>query len=360
MTPLWFQDVMGRLRQSEQRLLPSYWLSSGLLEAAHPADGVDSMSWRESLGYLSVLISNAMLAPVVVAWIGGRLLRPAYSQLIGVGRGNRKIRTSWMDRIALTLSSPLPKPIQLLLIKDLRLFRRDPLRWTQFLIFFGLLGIYFVNIQRFQYGEPLKSWMTLIGFLNLAVVGLIQSTFTTRFIFPMISMEGRRFWILGTLPVHRDWILWGKLIFAATVSVLPCSILIFLSDGMLGILQRTPWVAGIHQIVCWAICTGLSAIAVGLGAKFPSLREPSPAKIAAGFGGTLNLVVSAIYIICAVLIVAVPTYYWVESDGSRVEWAGLGSAAWMIAGLVSSLLISVLAITIPLWIGLRAFRHMEP
>jgi hypothetical protein len=44
----------------------------------------------------------------------------------------------------------------------------------------------------------------LIGSLNLGVVGLILSTFTTRFVYPMISLEGRRFWILGLLPVHRD------------------------------------------------------------------------------------------------------------------------------------------------------------
>ena len=40
----------------------------------------------------------------------------------------------------------------------------------------------------------------MVSFLNLSVVGLLLSTFTTRFIFPMISLEGRRFWILGLLP----------------------------------------------------------------------------------------------------------------------------------------------------------------
>ena len=61
MTPQWFQEVLGRLRLSEQRLLPSYWLSSGLLEAAHPAPATSAVaSWRESLGFLSVLVANAL------------------------------------------------------------------------------------------------------------------------------------------------------------------------------------------------------------------------------------------------------------------------------------------------------------
>jgi ABC-2 type transport system permease protein len=353
---------MARLRHSEQRLLPSYWLSSGLLEAAHPIEDDTASSWRESLGFLSVLISNALLVPVFVAWTGGKLLRPAYSQLKGMGRLTRATKNSWMDALATILAAPFPKPIQLLLVKDLRLFRRDPLRWTQFLIFFGLLGLYFVNVRRFHYTKPLDSWMTLIGFLNLGVVGLIQSTFTTRFIFPMISMEGRRFWILGTLPVNRDLILWGKLLFAAAVSVLPCATLILLSDFMLQIIERTPRIAIIHQLMCWMICIGLSAIATGLGARFPNLREPSPAKIAAGFGGTLNLVVSAIFIIVSVLCVAIPSYYWVEtlSAPNALSWFSLGSFSLVLLSLLISLLIGAFATITPLVIGLKAFRNMEP
>jgi ABC-2 type transport system permease protein len=364
MTPLWFQDVMGRLRHSEQRLLPSYWLSSGLLEAAHPAaPGEGLASWRESLGFLSVLLANAMLVPVAVSWIGGKLLRPAFSQLMGIGRAGRTIKPTWMDTIVMRITAPLPMPVRLLLVKDLRLFRRDPLRWTQFLIFFGLLGLYFINVRRFHYGEPLDSWMTLIGFLNLGVVALIQSTFTTRFIFPMLSMEGRRFWILGTLPVNRDLILWGKLLFAAVVSVVPCSILILLSDFMLQIVQRTPWIALIHQLVCWSLCIGLSAIAVGLGARFPNLREPAPAKIAAGFGGTLNLVVSACFILVSVIIAAVPSYYWIEciSTGTRLrKLFALGSTSAMMLGVGASILLAILVSSISLTNGIRAFRKMEP
>ena len=66
-------------------------------------------------------------------------------------------------------------------------------------------------------------------------------------------------------------------------------------------LQISPLVVAIHQLTCLLLCVGLSGIAVGLGAKMPDLREESPSKIAAGFGGTLSLVISAIYIVIVVL-----------------------------------------------------------
>ena len=44
-----------------------------------------------------------------------------------------------LDRLVSLLVALFPHGIRLLIIKDLRLFRRDPAQWSQFLIFFGLL-----------------------------------------------------------------------------------------------------------------------------------------------------------------------------------------------------------------------------
>ena len=39
----------------------------------------------------------------------------------------------------------------------------------------------------------------------------------------MISLEGRRFWVLGLLPVRRETILWSKFLFAVGGSIIPCT-----------------------------------------------------------------------------------------------------------------------------------------
>ena len=58
------------------------------------------------------------------------------------------------------------------------------------------------------------------------------------------------------------------------------------------------------------LCLGLSSIAVGFGAMMPNFRETSPSKIAAGFGGTLNLVLSALYIMVVVVLTALPCHFY--------------------------------------------------
>ena len=317
LTPLWFQEILARLQFSQHRLLPSWWLSSGLLEAArNDPSSFDQQPWAQSLLFLSLLVSNALVCHLLITWTAARLYRTSYSELHTQRTARRRHGQFWLDNLVLRAMPFLSPQLRFLIVKDLRVFRRDPVQWSQFLIFFGLLTLYFFNIRRFSYDVNYAGWVNMISFLNLAVVGLILSTFTTRFIFPMISLEGRRFWILGLLPVDRDSILWGKFLFAAAGSCIPCTMLILLSDAM---LQISWLVIAIHQVICLILCLGLSGIAVGLGAAMPDLREQSPSKIAAGFGGTLNLVISAIYIVIVVLLTALPCHFYLASEETSAE-----------------------------------------
>lgn len=352
LTPSWFQDMLERLRFSQARLLPSWWLSMGLLETSRGA-------WSESVLFLALLIANAMFLHQIALATAGRLFRAAYSRRYDHRHSYQRRWGDWLDRLFQAAIFYLPERMRILLIKDLRLFRRDPVQWSQFLIFFALLATFFLNIRRLSYDINHATWVNMVSFLNLAVVGLIMSTFTSRFIFPAISLEGRRFWVLGRLPIRRESILWSKFLFAAIGSIVPCGILIVLSDVMLRVL---PIVLFVHLLTCVLLCIGLSGMAVGLGAKMPNFREESPTKIAAGFGGTLNLVLSAIYIVVVVLLTAVPCHFYLVANqsefiGRYLEMDTLRNLIFL--GLAGSIVVSALATIVPLRMGLRAFRELE-
>ncbi len=358
----WFERAFTRLSVMEQKLLPSWWLASGLLEAARTDQGgqIAGSSLAEAVKFLSLLIANALLLQLVAGWLASVAYRRGYSHLAGEVPARRRRRTGWFDRLLIGDSSSPGRPLRLLLVKDLRLFRRDISQWSQFLIFFGLLAFYFMNLSSFNYHN---TYASMIGFLNLAVVGLILSTFTTRFVYPMISLEGRCFWILGLLPVDRDQIVWSKFLFSFVGGLVPCSLLVLLSDCMLGL----PWgLIAIHEFCCLLLCAGLSGIAVGLGARMPDLRESSPSKISSGFGGTLCLVLSSLFIMLEVIAVAIPTHMFLLSrtlGPSLVVSDGLLAVAGGPWGTAVSLLIAAAAgaaaTVIPMALGLRAFRRLE-
>lgn len=363
MSAAWFEQTFARLAITEQKLFPSWWLSSGLIEAADVGRGPGG-TWApllEALKFLALLAANGMLLHLMAGWIARVAYRRGYSQLFSEAPTRRQRPIGWFDEALVNAGSAAGRPLRLLLVKDLRLFRRDIAQWSQFLIFFGLLGLYFLNLRSFVYNN---AYASMIGFLNLAVVGLILSTFTTRFVYPMISLEGRRFWILGLLPVHRDQIVWSKFLFSFVGGVIPCSALVLLSDWMLGL--RTPLLL-MHAFCCVVLCLGLSGIAVGLGARMPELRESSPAKISSGFGGTLCLVISSLFIMLVVIIAALPSHLFLlthalgptaaASPGILTWAAGTGGMA---VSLVLVALLGLAATAMPLSMGLRAFRHLEP
>jgi ABC-2 type transport system permease protein len=359
-TTAWFEETLSRMSIAEHKLLPSWWLSSALIEAARKDVDAENAwaSFIESLKFLALLVSNGLLLQVAGGWVAQSAYRLGYSQIAGEVPARRNRQLSRFDDFLTNIGSRRRRPLRLLLVKDLRIFRRDIAQWSQFAIFFGLLGLYFFNLRCFNYTHTYRS---MIGFLNLAVVGLILSTFTTRFIFPMISLEGRRFWILGLLPVHRDQIVWSKFLFSFFGGLLPCSLLVWLSDSMLGVSRG---LLVVHEICCLMLCLGLSGIAVGLGAKMPDLRESSPAKIASGFGGTLSLVMSSLFIIFTVMVVALPVHVFAALAAmappgrSPFSWA---AGPWGMTISVSVVVVVGLLVTfIPLTLGIRAFRQLEP
>lgn len=343
--------------------LPSSWLSDALIDAAQPVSAVPQPLGEtpviRSLMCLALLASNALMGRLLLIFTARRAFRRAFSQLECRPRRPRRAGAAWIDRVAETLLRPLSSQVRLLLIKDWRLLRRDPVQWSQFLIFFGLLGLYFLNVDQFSVtaGDISRAtWVNLVSFLNLAVVGLILSTFTTRFIYPMLSLEGRRFWVLGLMPVSRRTIVWSKFVFAALGSWGPCALLILLSDVM---LRVDPLVIGIHQLTTVLLCMGLAGLAVGLGATMPNFRESSPSKIAAGFGGTLNLVLSAVYIIVVVVLTALPCHFWLIAKSSPGELHADYLQWWFVLGAGLSVAVGVVATVVPLRRGVEAFERLE-
>jgi ABC-2 type transport system permease protein len=362
MSSAWFERAFARLAITEQKLFPSWWLSSGLIEAARtqPSGRPSGSGLSEAVKFLSLLLANSLALQLLAGWLARIAYRKGYSHLAGEVPARRRRRAGLVDRALIGSDAAVGRPLRLLLVKDLRLFRRDISQWSQFLIFFGLLGLYFFNLRSFNYHN---AYASMIGFLNLAVVGLILSTFTTRFIYPMISLEGRRFWILGLLPVHRDQIVWSKFLFSFLGGVVPCAGLVFLSDSMLGL----PWrLIALHEYCCLLLCLGLSGIAVGLGARMPELRESSPSKIASGFGGTLCLVLSSLFIMVVVVVAAIPTHLFllartlgptvIAPDG-LLAWAG--GPMGMATSLATVTVAGLAATAVPLASGLQAFRRLE-
>lgn len=365
LTPAWLHDMLSRLRFTEQRMFPSWWLSSGLLDAAHPPEDDVKRFASESVLLLGVLVSNALMGQLVLTWVGEKLFRPSFSRLQGLMPSHRSTKPIFVDRLLEQLLARFSPFTRSIMVKDVRLFRRDPVLWAQFLIFFGLLGFYVISLRRLEYASTLTRWITVMGFMNVGVITLIYSTFATRFILPLISLEGRAFWVLGTAPISRASVINAKFFLATAASIPPCLALVLISDAMLVLPLQMPILMLSHAVAVCMLCVAISGLAVGNGSRFPNLRENSPSRIAAGFGGTLNLVESCILIMLVVLLIGVPGYCWADAHDSQSAMTVTGLPAWLAStwSVLGSLAIASTICGLSAWLtmrmGLRAFERQE-
>ncbi len=357
LTPDWMDNLLGRLAFSCHPLLPSRWMARAVIDLAQG-------STKTGLAYLATIGANAAMAWLVATWVARRILRPTFCRAQGERSGRRRRSTAWIERTVGFCFPFLDRPVRLLIAKDARSFFRDPAQWSQFLIFFGLLAAYFANIRRFSTNLESPVWRNLVSFLNLSVTALLLATFTSRFIFPMMSLEGRNAWMLNLLPLKRSQILWGKFAFAAALALIASESLLLISDIQLGL---DPGLIAVHATLMAVLCFGLSAISVGLGARLPNYRESDPSKIAAGFGGTLNLVVSLLFLLVAIGAVALPCHLYFAGLDSRAEGFRRLTTSWtedqfrtrLAIGLALSIAVGVTAVVVPIRLGLKALEDQE-
>lgn len=340
----WLLSLYKQVRLANQPFLPSTWTARGILAA---------MQQRapESLLYLGANLANAAFFAWLTINVLGRTWAEAYSRA-QQGRSSAAIRNGWFTAgLCDLMFFYLPRKLRLLMLKDLRGFVRDPTQWTQMVIMMGLLVIYAANLKRLPMDLSNPSMRTLLAFLNLMTVSLILATFTSRFVFPLLSLESQQLWLLGLLPTSRATLLLVKFVFSLTMTGL--SGLLVMGLAVRALAPSTQW-AGLQLAVCLSICIGLSGLSVGLGARFPELGQRNPARIAAGFGGTLNLIVSMLFVGLEMTALAFAGLTGYRDGAARIEEVTISPL--LMPGVLA---FGMLVAGVSLWIGTQHFERLE-
>jgi ABC-2 type transport system permease protein len=339
-------QLLARTRFAQFPLLPSYWLSTSVLQWA---DGAVS----SALFFVLVLLSNTLFFGMITFTRVGNLFfdtaSAVQSRAGSRGRQDTARNPNEFPRPSLAedfihLFSFARLDTRALILKDARMFWRDTTQWGQCVMLFGLLGVYIINLRHFTQQLNNPFWINLVAYLNLSACALNLATLTTRFVYPQFSLEGRRLWIIGMAPLGLRRVVKVKYWLASIASLAVTLTLITLSCHLLKMtLDQIAFFAAIITVMTFSL-TGLS---VGLGVLYPNMKEANPSKIVSGFGGTLCLVLSFLYILASVLLLAIGT----AGFHARINWI-VGSIAIFSA-------LSLLVGWLPMKLGLRQLEKLE-
>lgn len=334
-------------------LLPSSWVAETIQAAGR------GMTER-MLFFNLVLLAHALMSLVITCRVASAHFYAAWNRMMSAapGAASESESTSqkrkpgrFLEWIRHALA--LDRASFALLKKEVRVFVREPVQWGQTAIIFSLLLIYSMNLRKLGYDLQNPFWITVVSHLNLLVCCLALSTLTTRFIYPQFSLEGQRLWILGLspLPLHR--VLGLKLRLSASVLSLVMAGLVLVS----GLSLALPW----RRVLffCAAILMlsyGLTSLALSLGALLPNFRESNPARIVSGFGGTVCLIASFVYIVGGTLLTLLPSWRNLRQDMTELVANNVWAELVALGGLA---VLTVVFGGIPYFFAQRRTKNLE-
>jgi ABC-2 type transport system permease protein len=342
-------EMLDRLlfetRFTQYPFLPSFWLTRGVVQwadGAYPASIFFTLVLLSHVTFFGFLAFTRLGNAFYDTASAVQSRTSAYNGTAQPGKGS--FVPPWTERWMNNLIPWLRRDVHALLLKDARMFWRDTAQWGQCVMFFGLLGMYFINLRHFTHDLTSPFWTSLIAYLNLSACSLNLATLTTRFVYPQFSLEGRRLWIVGLAPLGLVRVVLVKYWLASFLSLAVTLTLITLSCSLL----HMSWDQLVFFGTVVTVMTfSLNGLAIGLGVLFPNFKESNPGKIVSGFGGTLCLVLSFLYISASVALLGFGT------SGLHLR------ADWALESVATFLFLSVLTGWLPLRAGLRQLRHFE-
>ena len=346
-------QLLVKTRFTQFPFLPSYWLSTSVIQWG---EGVLNIAGF----FMLVLLSNVTFFGFLAFTRLGKAFNDGASAV--QSRGSGFVEWPWfgLRRAHWPRDGAAGRPgllerfigcfpwighdVRALLVKDTRTFWRDTAQWGQSVMLFGLLGAYILNLRHFTHQITNPFWVNLVSYLNLGACSLNLATLTTRFVFPQFSLEGKRLWIVGMAPMGLAKVVRAKYWLASLGSLVVTLSLMTLSSYLL----KMSW----HRIIFFgavvsAMTFSLNGLAVGLGVLYPNFKDANPSKIVSGFGGTLCLVLSFLYILASILVLGFGT-------------SGLHRhLSWTVESFCAFGVISFSVGWLPLRLGLSQLRHLE-
>ncbi|MEK6646674.1 MAG: hypothetical protein AABY84_08375 [Candidatus Firestonebacteria bacterium] len=342
-------QYIAELKAPTAPYLPSYWASQAAIFALY-------RKWGQFYYYYSILWGSAIMVVFMLLLVAKKNYYPAWCN--AQETHEVKIKNTFLERINWDkIFNFLPSVTRVLLVKDIKIFRRDPTQWPQLLLLFSIVIIYLFNMHTLPldklpiniYSKYLKD---LIFFLNMGFSGFIIAAVGARFVFSSVSMEGKSYWLVRLAPItvkkfllEKFWINFFILFVLAEVLIL-CSVYLMKIDIFMAIISL--WTVFLFSIT-------LTALGIGLGSMYPKFYVDNPAEIATSFGGLLYMVTSILYITLILILESGPVrmYYMHKISFSLFDVGYVGFIFVLI------IFVSILTCYIPMKLGMRNLLQME-
>jgi len=252
----------------------------------------------------------------------------------------------------------LPGSVKAFAVKEIKTFLRDQTQWSQLFLIAALVLIYVYNFKVLPLDKaPIKTvyLQNLFSFLNMGLALFVLTAISARFAYPAVSMEREAFWLVKTSPLSLRTFLWIKF-FVYFFPLLALTQALIVTTNIL--LNVTPFMMALSTITVFFLVPGIVAMGIGLGAAYPNFKAENPTQTVTSFGGLVFMIVCVGYIGLVILIEAGPVYCLFMAD-IRGDTLSLPTWLWIVASFSAALVISLLAIAVPMRFGEKRLAEVR-
>jgi len=333
------------LQTPSSPFLPSSWIYDSIQSALAGATS-------NSLFFTALSLSFAGMIAFVLILLADAIYFKGFSKT-----QNTPARLFKSNVIGDRLFNFLPGPVRSFTVKEIKTFLRDQTQWTQIFLIAALVVIYVYNFKVLPLEKsPIKTvyLQNLFSFLNMGLALFVLTAITARFAYPAVSLEREAFWLVKTSPLSIRTFLWIKFFIYYLPLLILTEVLIAATNIL---LQVTPFMMILSTLTVFFVVPGIVALGIGLGAAYPDFKAENPTQTITSFGGLVFMIACAGYIGLVVLIEAGPVYNLFMA-GIRNKFISLSAWIWIIGSFGLVLVLSLLAIFLPMRFGRRRLSQL--
>jgi len=331
-------------------LAPPRWASDVLVASLMDRP----LPWEQ----VGLLVAGAIAATGIARWITSAVYDEGRAKA-QEARVARLARAGWLDGALAIWTRPLSPVAREIVIKDVKVFFRDPSQWTQVFLVGAIVAIVLASVAAFPVdvvrGPWMTSWRNGLAYMVLVLVGFVMAAVSARFQFTAVSNEGRAFWVVRTGPIDARQFLWAK-VWPSIGPMIGTGLVLAVSST--AILGAGSFIMAMAAGTAICLGFGISGIAVGMGARFADFKADNAARVAQGPSGLLFMVAASSLVFLVVALEAIPTYLVLRSQVrelpiSGLEWLGVCGPLVLVA------VICVAATILPVNHGARVLWERE-
>jgi ABC-2 type transport system permease protein len=304
-----FNLYLAHLDPSFAKYLPNHWVSEFLFWMAR-GDVV------RGLPYALLLLAVTAVAFVLVLLVANRFYYRSW-MIASTIQSRRPVAPSASPRRFLPdfrRASRLSPQLDVLLKRDFHLFFREPSQWIHFALMLVLISVFVLSIRRLEFILDVPEIPAFTYLVLFAFGGFLMGALALRFIFPMLSLEGRSFWMILSAPVRLRKLYAIKLgVGIGVIMGLGLIVSLFSNLPFVRISQNNPLLLILGGITTFWLSLAMVALNLGFGGYFANYQERNPIRVASSQGATLTFLLNLFLLVVLIGVMAIPVMQYFEA-----------------------------------------------